>query len=135
MFKSGSIENELMQSMEKNLASNYLENKHNFNKLAKAFDYINAAADIFDKSGMKKESEEITSFLNKLAEEVWEDEIPGGLADKKTPKDFDPKSLEKGMKVELEHTNNHHMAKEIAMDHLTEDPKYYEKLEKMEKGS
>jgi hypothetical protein len=41
--------------------------------------------------------------------------------------------LEKGIKVEKEHTNNNDMAKEIAMDHLFEFPDYYIKLEKMEK--
>jgi hypothetical protein len=61
-----------------------------------------------------------------------EDELPGGLADKKTPSDFDPKALAKGTKVELEHTSDPKLAREIAMDHLTEDPMYYEKLETIE---
>lgn len=61
--------------------------------------------------------------------------IPGGLADDKKPSDFDAKALQKGVKVELEHTSSKTMAKEITMDHLTEDPKYYEKLDKMEKGA
>jgi rubrerythrin len=60
------------------------------------------------------------------------DRIPGELADKKSPEDFDKGQLEKGIKVELEHTNNKSIAKEIAMDHLTEDPKYYDKLKKIE---
>ena len=63
------------------------------------------------------------------------DIIPGGLADKKKPGDFDPAALSKGIKVEREHTNDDRIAQEIAMDHLTEDPQYYDKLEKMEKGS
>jgi len=40
--------------------------------------------------------------------------------------------LEKGIKVEMEHTKSRLKAKEIAMDHLFEDPKYYDKLEKIE---
>ncbi len=36
------------------------------------------------------------------------------------------------MKVEMEHTKDKQRAKEIAMDHLFEDPKYYDKLEKIE---
>jgi hypothetical protein len=40
--------------------------------------------------------------------------------------------LKKGMKVEMEHTKDKQKAKEIAMDHLSEDPKYYTKLEKVE---
>jgi len=62
-----------------------------------------------------------------------EDIISGGLADKKKASDFDPKALKKGTKVEMEHTNSKTFAKEIASDHLTEDSKYYDKLQKMEK--
>lgn len=40
---------------------------------------------------------------------------------------------DKGTKVETEHTSNEAMAKEIAKDHLFEDPKYYTKLAEMEK--
>jgi len=59
--------------------------------------------------------------------------IPGGLAKGKKPEDFDAKALAKGKKVEMEHTDDPNVAQEIAMDHLTEDPKYYDKLEVMEK--
>jgi hypothetical protein len=54
-----------------------------------------------------------------------EDILPGGLADSKTPGDFDPDSLKEGRDHELEHTSNEGVAQEIAMDHLTEDPDYY----------
>jgi len=76
------------------------------------------------------------------------DRIPGGKAKGKTLKDiaiihtYDNKSeqmfkhlkveLAKGIKAELEHTSNEAFAREIAMDHLYEDPNYYTKLEKME---
>jgi 8-oxo-dGTP pyrophosphatase MutT (NUDIX family) len=60
------------------------------------------------------------------------DQVPGGLADKSQPSDFDPKQLEKGVKVEKEHTDDPALAEEIAMDHLFEDPKYYDKLETIE---
>jgi|688.fasta_scaffold1843482_2 hypothetical protein len=40
------------------------------------------------------------------------------------------KQLEIGISVELEHTGNEDVAMEIAMDHLEEDPRYYEKLGK-----
>lgn len=72
------------------------------------------------------------------------DKLKGGLADKKTIEDIAMKhsqfvgtmknALEKGVKVEREHTNNHDFAQEIAMDHLWEDGDYYDKLEKMESG-
>ena len=40
--------------------------------------------------------------------------------------------LAKGIKVEMEHTNEESYAHEIAMDHLIEDPKYYTNLSKIE---
>jgi transposase-like protein len=40
------------------------------------------------------------------------------------------KELEKGAKVEHEHTSSEEHAKRVAMDHLVEDPKYYTKLSK-----
>jgi hypothetical protein len=39
----------------------------------------------------------------------------------------------KGMKVELEHTGDLALAREIALDHLNEFPDYYDRLEKVEK--
>ena len=61
------------------------------------------------------------------------EKIPGGIAEGKTDKDFNPKALAKGCRVEKEHTDDPDKAKEIARDHLSEDPAYYDKLEKMEK--
>jgi hypothetical protein len=63
---------------------------------------------------------------------VWTDKLPGGLADKKKPSDFDSGQLAKGVKIEMEHTDNREKAREIAMDHLQEDPNYYDKLETIE---
>lgn len=40
--------------------------------------------------------------------------------------------LNKGIKVEMEHTSDKKIAKEIAMDHIYEDLYYYEKLKKLE---
>lgn len=62
------------------------------------------------------------------------DYIPGGLADGRPAKDFDPKQIEMGIEIEFEHTNDRKKAREIAKDHLAEDPKYYTKLKKMEDG-
>jgi len=77
----------------------------------------------------------------------YEDLIPGGLAKNKTlidlAKKWDPKGyydpkqfakeyvkkqLEKGIKIEMEHTSDIRYAAEIAMDHLWEDIRYYDKL-------
>jgi hypothetical protein len=38
--------------------------------------------------------------------------------------------LDKGIKVELEHTSERNIARKIALDHIGEDPHYYNKLEK-----
>ena len=61
-----------------------------------------------------------------------EDRLPGGLGDTKKPADFDEEQLAKGVKVEMEHTDDPAIAREIAMDHLTEDSLYYDKLEEVE---
>lgn len=67
--------------------------------------------------------------------ESWftRDDIPGGLADDKNPTDYDPEEIQKGTKVELEHTDDPGMALDIAMDHLEESNDYYTRLNKMEK--
>lgn len=69
--------------------------------------------------------------------------IKGGKADKMTAKDIADKfdvsvnkiktQIKKGVKVEKEHTDDNEKAKEIAMDHVTEFPDYYDRLHKMEK--
>lgn len=41
--------------------------------------------------------------------------------------------LEKGIKVEMEHTSNISKCREIAMDRLSEDPNYYDRLSGIEK--
>lgn len=79
------------------------------------------------------------------------EKVAGGLADNKTVADIAEhhagsnrgrvftvmfykikNQLKKGIDVEMEHTNDPEMSKEIAKDHLWEDPEYYDKLEDME---
>jgi hypothetical protein len=81
----------------------------------------------------------LENLLNEL------NKVPGGLAKNKTlddiaakhgvEKDKLEKQLEKGIKVEAEHTTDKAIAREIAMDHLFEDPKYYDKLSKIDEGT
>jgi len=69
--------------------------------------------------------------------------IEGGKADNKTIGDIADKfnlpttkiqqQIKKGEKVEIEHTDDLEKAKEISMDHLSEFPDYYDRLDKMEK--
>ena len=42
------------------------------------------------------------------------------------------KELDRGTKVELEHTKKRSVAREIALDHLGEKPNYYKLLKKIE---
>jgi len=66
--------------------------------------------------------------LNRL----YEDTLPGGLADDAPDSEFNQKQLARGIKAELEHTDDKELAKEIAKDHLREYPDYYDALEDME---
>ena len=59
--------------------------------------------------------------------------MKGGRAEDKDPSKYNQEELNRGIKIELEHTNNKEIAKQITMDHLEEFPNYYEELEKMEK--
>lgn len=70
MFKIGSLENEIYSSMEKTLVANQVEQNYGFNKLAKAADYLNTAAKIFDNAGMHSEASEVMEILKELAEEL-----------------------------------------------------------------
>ena len=79
------------------------------------------------------------SFRQFIHEEV----MRGGLADTETVESIAKKhgvsveqiqtQVDKGTKVEMEHTDDPDVARETAMDHVFEDPKYYDKLAKMEK--
>ncbi len=73
---------------------------------------------------------------------IKEDVIAGGLAKGLTLSDIAEKhgvsidmmvaEFKKGIKVEMEHTTDREVAKEIALDHLFENPKYYTNLAKVE---
>lgn len=82
-------------------------------------------------SPVSEENDEIKETKQKLK---------GGKADKMTPQSIAKKhkkpfkqisnQLKKGIKHEMEHTDDDQKAKEIAMDHISEDPLYYDKLSK-----
>lgn len=106
-----------------------------------------SSADLF-KNSLDKAFSTITLNTTTMGDHMkykggfTEEKLEGGLADKKTVEDIakkhklDVKVMEKhlndGIKVEMEHTNLKTKAREIAMDHLFEDPNYYTKLKKME---
>jgi rhodanese-related sulfurtransferase len=89
-------------------------------------------------------SDKLNAKIIIAAEEEKEgkEKIKGGLADGRTiqsianshgvsPKDIQ-KQIAKGLSVEMEHTEDPEVAKEIVMDHLAESPIYYDLLEEME---
>lgn len=92
--------------------------------------------------GNEEAIQRVKQELNKR-KGITEDKVKGGLADNKTPEDLAKKhdvpvsqiekQLDKGDDVEMEHVDDKETAEEIAMDHVYEDPKYYDELEKMEK--
>lgn len=61
-----------------------------------------------------------------------EDKLKGGKADNMPDSKFDKNKLKSGQQHEREHTKDPNLAKEIAKDHIVEDPKYYDKLKKIE---
>jgi hypothetical protein len=65
-----------------------------------------------------------------LLNELRSQPLRGGLGDKLNPEDVDPDELELGIKTELEHTSDRELAKDIALDHLSEHPDYYTRLHK-----
>ncbi len=70
MFKVGSFEQELQQSMETQLASNYLDGKHGFQRLARAVEMLAKAASIFEAAEMPEIADAITDAVSTLTENV-----------------------------------------------------------------
>jgi hypothetical protein len=67
-------------------------------------------------------------FLNKKVLSI------SALAKKhKVDPSYIKRQLERGIKVEHEHTTKLRVARQIALAHLGEDPDYYKKLKKIEK--
>ncbi len=58
------------------------------------------------------------------------DRIPGGKGHLLDPRDVDPIELKMGIRHEMEHTIDPDIAKEIALDHLAENPKYYSDMKR-----
>jgi 8-oxo-dGTP pyrophosphatase MutT (NUDIX family) len=63
------------------------------------------------------------------------DLLHGGAADNMSDSKFPKEELAEGAEHEREHTDNDQIAKEIAKDHLQEDPAYYKKVEAIEKDA
>jgi thiamine pyrophosphate-dependent acetolactate synthase large subunit-like protein len=70
MFKYGSFESEIYRAMEKKLVAKQVEDTHGLNKLARAADYLDSAAELFENAGMYSQAAEVTEVLRKLAEQL-----------------------------------------------------------------
>lgn len=77
----------------------------------------------------------LTKTAAELSRAGQKDLLPGGKADNVPDQEFSPKELAIGAADEHEHTNNDQVAREIAKDHLQEDPQYYEKEKLIEKAA
>lgn len=78
------------------------------------------------------------------SKKVPKDKLPGGEADNVPEEELNKKQLGMGEEVELEHTDDREIAREIARDHLSEelkdgkekeDQEYYTKLKKVHDDS
>lgn len=85
-------------------------------------------------TGDKELPEKVTkkSADDNICEYIKAEKVIGGKADNMKTYDFNPKQVEMGKKIELEHTNDPKIAEEITMDHLEEIPDYYTRLKDME---
>jgi hypothetical protein len=81
MFIRKNAEFELAKSMEKNLVSQAVDTKtETLAKLTKAIEHLNAAAELFDDVGLRKEAEYTTILLEKVAQAPQHIQ-PTGLVD------------------------------------------------------
>lgn len=78
--------------------------------------------------GLLNENEDLSTI------DFQKEFIDAGVAAKKgvTEDDVNPKELEMGIEVEMEHVSNKYLSKIIALSHLAEIPDYYTRLRKME---
>lgn len=126
---------ELFKSMRSNLAKSEVNDKHIDELQGKLSKDFERGAAIFMKDVMDAVKEDLESRKAVKKSEPIKDKLPGGTADGMDPNDFDRVMLEEGIAHEMEHTKDRDIAREIAMDHLTEDPQYYKKQGTIEKES
>lgn len=72
----------------------------------------------------------IDEYTNPL--DVYTPTVAEIAAKHKTTSAFIRSQLSKGINVEMEHTSSRKVAKEIALDHLSEFADYYDRLERAE---
>ena len=99
---------------------------------------------LFDAATLAQASDRVTGGDRRVANihlaiAAWEPQrdeaLRGGEADGRSARAFDRDELTAGALHELEHTDQVRTAIEIAMDHLAEDPRYYQRLKGLEKAA
>lgn len=79
---------------------------------------------------MERGRELICEFVGCILDASHNDVLPGGVGDSTDVSEVDQSELALGLRHEMEHTNDPVIAREIAIDHLTEDPLYYTNLQR-----
>lgn len=72
----------------------------------------------------------IAEFVDRLNKPTLD--VMGVAKKHKVSPQYVKHQLSIGIQVELEHTSDQQLAKEIALDHLGERPDYYQRLKKVE---
>jgi len=130
-------------------------NKYNDEQVFNKYDYLyvkktGASDELVAKNGSKfyilnsdNDKKGFEEFMK--TKTLNENKLKGGKSDKLTIKDIAKKfdvpvkdlksQIKKGEKIESEHTSDEEKQNEIAMDHVSEFPDYYDRLDKMEKAA
>lgn len=86
----------------------------------------NVFANPASRGELKAAAEAIPERDQNMSRPGQKDVLHGGAADNLPDREFSPSDLAEGIKHERKHTDNDQIAKEIAKDHLHEEPTYYE---------
>ena len=112
--------------------SNVLTNVMSFEDTVKSLKAKGYIWDSSSESSAVKPLDFLGSFKSLNEAATKKQKLKGGKGDKLTPDQVNYYEFKKGWKHELEHTDDIDKAKEIALDHLSEDPMYYTRLDMIE---
>lgn len=112
--------------------SNILTNVMSFEDTVKSLKAKGYIWDKISEDSAIKPLDFLGDFKNLSEAAAKKQKLKGGKGDKLTPDQVNYYEFKKGWKHELEHTDDIDKAKEIALDHLAEDPMYYTRLDMIE---
>jgi hypothetical protein len=115
-----------------NLVNNFIK-MYNIKPSSSEYEYFKNMIGLLKVKHNVKSTKDIKETSN--VDNQFEDVVKGGKSDKLSVNDIAKKhkisvddvidEISMGIEVEMEHTNDKKMAREIAMDHISEYPKYY----------